>query len=607
MSTKLSLEEIISWKGKTFSQITANIRENTVNTQKPEEVPILTTKLIMNSQPLKLYRKEIASVPLKTCNRRTSTTISDMMETPGVNIVNSKIIDANTNGLVNQNDPNLPNVLGEYPGSSCDTPLTLYSPGTDVNLVNRCLSVQNNALRKVRSSGMIPRKFNNFNKYTNNDTYYTSAGQYLDSRNKTFDQNSFHMLRKGDASCLPGSAASQENVYASNTTAHCSGDPNNYQTSYVPVYYKPSNSKFAEQGGVSSSARILRLKYDTITDAGSKLRSSFGKETASALAYSTTNSSIASLKAKMGYPNKKTPVIKHYYNNSESTVTAPVINYITPAITTTYKYNTAANCFACYSIRVIIATYTGPVLKLTRDLDNTSYDFYTDCSQNYFSTDIYGSGIPYSTWVVGSSKIYVTKWYDQSGKGNHAISLDNQRSPQISIQNNKYVLYFPNAPSTQFFLNITNPIQSNTVFAHFYPIKNSSNISTLVQAVKPDKGSADYSLRFVGSTTTAVFNSNEGDWYSASSSNGGGTQIAYNNNASTTTINYSVWNAFSISIQNPYWSTNVATNLAFGNIGYDVNGGNNYRAMTGYVVEMFFHNTTMLSTDMQYFYTNRLF
>jgi len=208
--------------------------------------------------------------------------------------------------------------LGEYPGSSCDTPFTLYSAGRDVNLVNRCLSVQNNALRKVRSSGMITRKFNNFNKYTNNDRYYTSAGQYLDSRNKTFDQNTFHMLRQGDASCLPGSAASQKNVYASNIVAHCSGDPNNYQTSYVPVYYKPSNTRFAEQGGVSSSTRILRLKYDTITDAGSKLRSSFGKETASALAYSTTNSSLYSSKTKTGYPNKKTPVINRYSGKLET-------------------------------------------------------------------------------------------------------------------------------------------------------------------------------------------------------------------------------------------------------------------------------------------------
>jgi hypothetical protein len=305
MSARLNLEPFRykSWKGKTFSQITSNIRVNTIID--PSSVPILTTHLIMNPQPLKIYRKEIVSVPLKTCNRRTSVKISDLMEKPGGNIVNSIELDKNTNGLVNINDPNLPNILGEYPGSSCcDIPLTIS--GENVNLVNHCLSTQNNALNRVRSSGMIRRKFN-ANK--NNDTYYTSAGQYLDSRNKTFVQNTYHMLRKGDATSIPGSAKSQTNVYASNTVAHCAGGED---TSYIPVYYKPNNTKFAEQGGVSSSTRLLRLKYDTITDAGQKLNTIFGRATANAFSYSTTNSSLYSLKTKTGYPNTKTPVINPY-------------------------------------------------------------------------------------------------------------------------------------------------------------------------------------------------------------------------------------------------------------------------------------------------------
>ena len=314
MSARLSLEKIpyTSWKGKTFSQITTDIRENTVKDQDVQNASF-ASKLFMNPQPMKIYRKEIASVPLKTCNRRTSITISNLMEIPGGNIVNSKNTD-NSNGLVNTNDYNLPKLLGDYPGSSCDT-TTIKPNGT---LINRCLSTQNNALRKVRSAGMISR---NFNPKKNNETYYTSAGQYLDSRNKTFVQNTYHMLRKGDATCIPGSAASQQNVYASNTAAHCSGDPTTYdplQTSYIPVFYKPSNTKFAEQGGVSSSARILRLKYDTITDAGQKLKSTYGRETANALAYSTTDSSIYSMKAKMGYPNKKTPVISPYTGKLET-------------------------------------------------------------------------------------------------------------------------------------------------------------------------------------------------------------------------------------------------------------------------------------------------
>ena len=298
MSARLSLEEIpnIPWKGKTFSQISASIRRNGLFNSSSTTV---TSTLALKAQPMKIYRKEIASVPLTTCNPRTSIQLS-VFETPGNNIVNSSVNPSKYNGLINTLDPVLPSNSSEFPGSACDHAFS----GT--SLENKCLSTQNNALRRVRSSGIIKRKFTT-NTNINNLTYYTNTNQYLDSRNKNFQQNEYHFLRKGDASSLPGSAAATDNVYASNTVAYCTkGDP--LTTAYVPVYYKPSNSKFAQQGGVSASSHIQRLKYDTITDAGFKLQSTYGKETANALAYSTTNSSIYSLKQKTGYPNKKTPI-----------------------------------------------------------------------------------------------------------------------------------------------------------------------------------------------------------------------------------------------------------------------------------------------------------
>ena len=288
----------ISWKGKTFSQITSEIRKNII---KPTTSPNLTRHLIMKPQPLKIYRKEIASTVSKSCNSRNIFSF----ETPGGNIVNSKIINENTRGLL---DMTLPNNIGEYPGSSCDA--NVLPDSSNQTTDNRCLSAQNNARRRVRSSGMIIRKFSVIN---NNDTYCTNTRQYLDSRNKTFDQNTYHMLRQGNAANLPGTAAAQSNVYASNTISHCKGaNTNGLTTALVPVYYKPSNSRFAEQGGVSSSAYILRRKYDTVTDAGAKLQNKFGRATANALAYSTTDSSLYSLKTKTGYPLKQTPRFAPY-------------------------------------------------------------------------------------------------------------------------------------------------------------------------------------------------------------------------------------------------------------------------------------------------------
>jgi hypothetical protein len=225
-------------------------------------------------------------------------------ETPGNNIVNSNITNTKADGIINTLDPNLPNIQGEYPNSACDACFK------NTDLEDRCLSVENNALRRVRSSGIIKRSFTT-NTNINNLKYYTNTNQYLDSRNKKFQQNEYHFLRVGDATSLPGTSSATNNVYASNTVAHCYAANGNPLTSaYVPVYYKPSNSKFAQQGGVSASSNIQRKKYDTITDAGSKLQSTFGKETANALAYSTTDSSLYSLKQKVGFPNKQTPIFK---------------------------------------------------------------------------------------------------------------------------------------------------------------------------------------------------------------------------------------------------------------------------------------------------------
>ena len=292
LNTRYSSQSI-SWKGKTFSQITSEIRKNVI---KPTTSLNLTKHLIMKPQPLKIYRKEIASTVSNSCNSRNIFSF----ETPGGNIVNSKIINENTRGLI---DITLPNNTGEYPGSSCDA--NILSGNSTQVIDNRCLSAQNNAKRRVRSSGMIVRKFSVIN---NNDTYCTTTNQYLDSRNKTFAQNTYHMLRQGNAANLPGTASALSNVYASNTISHCKGaNTDNLTTAFVPVYYKPNNSRFAEQGGVSSSAYILRRKYDTVTDAGAKLQNKFGIATANALAYSTTDSSLYSLKTKTGYPLKQTP------------------------------------------------------------------------------------------------------------------------------------------------------------------------------------------------------------------------------------------------------------------------------------------------------------
>jgi hypothetical protein len=442
---------IIDWKGQTFNQIVSHIQKNGANYNNG------ISNNIFAALPLKIYRREIASGDCK--NSRNSTTITGLTR-PGGSIVNSS--SSNCNGLVNIVDFTLINNSSDIPGT-CAAECVVGTAAT-------------NAKRRVRSSGMIKRQFD---LSTDKPKYYTDSRQYLNSRNRTYEQNNFHYFREGDVSATPGSSLSVSNVYTTNTTTDCkrhyisndtlfnyqwvagnptfastgsqptneNGDiilesagqygnfvvnlkkgyydvdninaalhtqmilnehyfvntrnsskrffinfvlnsttklielhidpisqtvidneglvqptietdtgtrppvwntpqspqspiveivnnefkdvigftPNMYPdanqiTSYVVssttepaiksrynrVYYKPNNSQFAQQGAVSSSSRVARLKYNAITNSAASYRNAYGAHVANALAYGVPANGYT-IKDKIGYPLPNTP------------------------------------------------------------------------------------------------------------------------------------------------------------------------------------------------------------------------------------------------------------------------------------------------------------
>jgi hypothetical protein len=217
-----------SWKGKTFTQITSSIQKNKGQT------PITTTNknisALFHPNPLKIYRREIASQTIATCNPRTSIKIDE------INRPNGCLLNQQTKGkgipivldiqqTTNQYDLNAP---------SCHTS-------------TKCLSQENNALRRVRSAGMNRTKYN---ACTNGDAYNANTSQYLKSRHKTFDQNQFV-----------------------------------FKHEVAPSYFKPNNTKFKQEGGVDASSLINRKKYDALTKVGSTLVTPLGNKVSNSLAY----------------------------------------------------------------------------------------------------------------------------------------------------------------------------------------------------------------------------------------------------------------------------------------------------------------------------------
>lgn len=81
--------------------------------------------------------------------------------------------------------------------------------------------------------------------------------------------------------------------------------------SYSITYYKPSNSRFATQGGVSSGDMTQRVKYETISRNGLVFSSALGVNVGNAMSYGISNS-VYTVKDKIGYPVILTPVIDKY-------------------------------------------------------------------------------------------------------------------------------------------------------------------------------------------------------------------------------------------------------------------------------------------------------
>jgi hypothetical protein len=196
MSTRIKINDVvIDWKGTHFQQISAGIkynkRMNGVNVGSGD---------IFRSRPLRIYRKEIASSDIEHCNPRISMSIDDINK-PGGTIT--------TSALTNRGLATIEDIT--YSNNKCDHP-------SANELCSTFLSAENNARRRVRSSGMLRPKFN---PNTNNTTYCTTSGQYLASRNRTFDQNKYFHVRLGNDTAKPGSAYSIQNVYSANGLSDC--------------------------------------------------------------------------------------------------------------------------------------------------------------------------------------------------------------------------------------------------------------------------------------------------------------------------------------------------------------------------------------------------
>ena len=137
----------------------------------------------------------------------------------------------------------------------------------DIHFINDC--------KGIDSSLCVTGSFNVKRSATTiiNKKFCWNSKQYLQSRCKTFDQNQTLGIHVDGPNYLRSSCVTYTDISSGELTY----DGNIFNSKIVtcnssntPIIYKPNNKSFKQQGGVSSSSRIAKLKYDTIRNSTNK-------------------------------------------------------------------------------------------------------------------------------------------------------------------------------------------------------------------------------------------------------------------------------------------------------------------------------------------------
>lgn len=198
--------------------------------------------------------------------------IKQMIDTPGGYNIFPNTINETSNIINLNNNCNTCRGVGVISDLMPITNLT-EKPETDTQTITFCCNDEKKSLRRTRPTNTKLKK-----------KYYTTTSQYLYNRCKTYEQHQFNYISSGNSESKPGDPSSINNTYGGNCNPNL--DINNpvvdRDISYNTLtnsqgckltQYKPNNYKFATQGAVSSSDRILRLNINTINKNNANIHS----------------------------------------------------------------------------------------------------------------------------------------------------------------------------------------------------------------------------------------------------------------------------------------------------------------------------------------------
>jgi hypothetical protein len=257
----------------------------------------------------------------------------------------------------------------------------------------------------------------------------------------------------------------------------------------------------------------------------------------------------------------------------------------------TWAYMNPTFMDCCYSMRLVVPTYTGPVVRLEMD-DTTLLDFYTDATQSYMTTGFNNTGTSISSLVspeIGLGQVRI--WYDQSGNGNHAV-CNNTSCPYIAKEQistfNKYVMGFTYVTGQTYLLTLQKAIRPYSICSQFYWNKSGTPPYGTIVSSSEKSG---FGVRFYNKTITSE--QNEYDWFYQGT---GDKYSLLNGSFNDQLLVLKTWTTLCLSVQTP-------DNSTIDVIGTDT--GSSSRSISGYVAEMIFYNKPLTTTEMEEYYNNK--
>ena len=227
----LPKQQYLSWKGESNSEDRNQTTTSAVptNSNPVSITPNLNQKYTGKANPLKHWRKQL--IPAQGAkNTSGKVSVSQVMDRPGGSnhLVSDSLLDCEPCSH------NMKNYISKDSQSTFDHSFeTSDNCWTDTENKKK-VTILNPARITRPASTIVSKK------------YYTTSKAYLKSRVKLYEQNQ----------TLSNITPDAPNFNSTN----CCADNNNQ----VKVIYKPNNPGFSKEGAVTSSNRIVKLKYDTI-------------------------------------------------------------------------------------------------------------------------------------------------------------------------------------------------------------------------------------------------------------------------------------------------------------------------------------------------------